>query len=357
MTLDDVVQRALDAHRAGQVEQADRLYRCVLALVPCHAPVLLHRAQLCERRGAWDEAITLYGRMTRLTPGLALPATRRSLLRIRRAIGPPPAPKAPDAMTGRVAMTSLGANGRFGNQLLQYGFLRLYGETHGLRVEAPDWIGRDLFGFDDPLPGSGLRGVREDEADLVASLTGESGDIHRDADFWGYFCGPTGRWARHRDRFRDLFRWHGPVAAAAAALQARLDEVGGELVAIHLRRGDFVSDGHWIPPDGWYRDWLAALWPTLDRPRLYVASDDPATAAGFADFAPLTEPDLVPPPPGAEFLTDFLVLTRAHRLAVSNSSFSFTAAMLNDRCGGFVRPDPARGALVPFDPWDAPVLL
>ena len=38
-------------------------------------------------------------------------------------------------------------------------------------------------------------------------------------------------------------------------------------------------------------------------------------------------------------------------------SFSFTAAMLNETAQEFVRPDARLQALVPFEPWNAEVLL
>lgn len=359
MTLDDLVQRALEARQAGEMERADRLFRTILSVVSAHLPVMLQRADLLEEAGRWGEALSLYTRAARLAPGLALPSTRRSLLLLRRQFGLPPAarPGDPHAETGRVGMTTLGTNGRFGNQLLQYGILRLYGAVHGLQVEAPDWIGRDLFGFDDPLPRSALRLVREGETDVIAGLASPESGGQRDVDLWGYFCGPTGRWAAHRGRFRALFHWQGAFAAIAHATQGRLAALGGDIVALHLRRGDFVSDGHWIPPNRWYLDRLQALWPTLDRPRLYIASDDPAAAAEFAAFAPLSEADLGRSPAGAEFLLDFLVLTMADWLLLSNSSFSFTAAMLNRKARGVFRPHPDLGGLVAIDPWDAPVLL
>ena len=54
-------------------------------------------------------------------------------------------------------------------------------------------------------------------------------------------------------------------------------------------------------------------------------------------------------------------MTCADRLAISNSTFSFTAAMLNQRspssAHAFVRPVPDARALVPFDPWDSYPLL
>lgn len=49
--------------------------------------------------------------------------------------------------------------------------------------------------------------------------------------------------------------------------------------------------------------------------------------------------------------------TEADALATSNSTFSFTAAMLNERASAPVRPDREQRGLVAFNPWDAPVLL
>jgi hypothetical protein len=63
-------------------------------------------------------------------------------------------------------------------------------------------------------------------------------------------------------------------------------------------------------------------------------------------------------------LADWFALARCDVLAISNSTFSFSAAMLatagaeeGSRCARAVRPDPAAQALVPFDPWSAPPTL
>ncbi len=60
------------------------------------------------------------------------------------------------------------------------------------------------------------------------------------------------------------------------------------------------------------------VWTTLDQPVLYLATD---------------------------------------LAAVSNSSFSVTAAMLNPSLRAAPRPDREAAWLVPFDPWNGPVLL
>ena len=54
-------------------------------------------------------------------------------------------------------------------------------------------------------------------------------------------------------------------------------------------------------------------------------------------------------------------MTRADRLAISNSTFSFTAAMFSNAGSEsqpvFYRPVPESRALVPFEPWDSKPLL
>jgi hypothetical protein len=157
--------------------------------------------------------------------------------------------------------------------------------------------------------------------------------------------------------FRQLYQ---PVPAIRHRLDAtlsRLREGGRTLVAIHLRRGDFGYGRFWIAPAPWYLDWLRGIWATLDRPVLYIASDEPSVAAAFGEFTPLQSRDLDAGPEPLPMLVDHFILSRADHLAISNSSFSFTAAMLNPHLSAAVRPHPDRHALVEFDPWGAPVLL
>jgi hypothetical protein len=147
------------------------------------------------------------------------------------------------------------------------------------------------------------------------------------------------------------------VADYADRAEAALRSRGRTLVAIHLRRGDFAGGRFWVAPEAWYLDWLASVWPALDRPVLYVATDDAAVIRQFAAYAPLRDSDLAVPLPGAEFLIDHRMLSSADLLAVSNSSFSVSAAMLNSRAVATVRPDRGAGGLRPFDPWAERVLL
>jgi hypothetical protein len=318
---------------------------------------LIEQGFALEQQQRWAEAVAIYEQAIAANPGHALAFTRRALIVFRSAFGPPPGPAAPLPGRSRLTMSTLGANGRFGNQLLQYGFLRMYAAEHGLAIESPDWIGRDLFDFDDPLPQGPLPVVSERDVDLPASLNRKEPRVYADADLWGFCCYHTAQLQRYRDFFRGLFKPGRRVAGLASSAVESLRERGDTVVALHLRRGDFGSGRHWIAPCTWYAAWLDTLWEGLKHPVLYVATDDVAAAAELARFAPVTAADLPVAVRGAEFYVDFHVLTEADALAISNSTFSFTAAMLNARARVHMRPDPGRRELLAFDPWNAPVLL
>lgn|GEM_PF-2341751 len=316
-------------------------------------------ARALESLGQRDAALAAWERAILCNPGFGEPFTRRAALRLTRRWGPPPAPVAAGQPGRRLASTALGRNGRFGNQLLQYGALRLCAARHGLTLEAPYWIGRHLFDHDDPLPGPALPRLpeAEGEAAIVAALRGGGADRLADRDVAGYFCGDTGGLAPFKAEFRALFTPGRHLRPLADAALDRLRAAGRSIVALHIRRGDFGWGPFWTAPESWYLRWLESVWPTLDQPALFIATDDPGCLRAFAAYRPLIGRDLADPIDGAEFFTDFLALRHADRVAISNSSFSFVATMLNQRAEAFFRPDRTRQALIAYDPWSAPVLI
>jgi hypothetical protein len=317
---------------------------------------LLHGDSLARQNRA-DEALAAYAHASELIPGHSAAFSREYCLRLERMLGAPPARRSAPAGGPRVQMTSLGMNGRFGNQLLQYGFLRLYAASQGLTAETPDWIGQYVYGCSDPGISTTLPVLDEDAMDLMAALRGASAAPPRNGDLRGYFCGDTRRWGAVAGDFRKLFEPVPAIRRVLDAARARLLERGRTVVAIHLRRGDFGYGRFWIAPSRWYLDWLRGIWPTLERPILYLASDAPDAGAAFAEFSPVRHHDLDAGLEPLPLLIDHFILSRADHLAISNSSFSFTAAMLNPHLTSALRPDPDRRELVAFDPWAAPVLL
>jgi hypothetical protein len=341
----------------GRWTAAARDCELLLRREPQNFVALVILGHALRMSGRPQEALAVYERASRSNPGHALPFTLAAVMRFRAAYGPPPSPAAAGAPGMRVQSTQIGQNGRFGNQLLQYAFLRLYARRHGLTAECPDWIGRDLYDLDDPLPSARLPVLGEDQVDWLGTLGAQEAPVYRDVDVHGYFVGHTAGWGTVQKDFRELFPLGTRVAAQVRLALDRLREGGRTVVAIHLRRGDFGYGRFWIAPAEWYVAWLRECWSGLSRAILYVATDEPEIAWQFAAFNPVLSSDLGVEIIGAPFLIDHEVLRDADLLAISNSTFSFTASMLNLGARTFLRPDADAQQLVPFDPWHARVLL
>ncbi len=255
--------------------------------------------------------------------------------------------------------------GRLGNQIFQYAFLKLYALDHNLRVETPAWIGQYLFGHNDPFVLNPLAGVHEQQQpyQLSESTILNAKTPFKNVDFQGYFQLHTQYHARHKDYFCSLFK---PVPAIETLLQEALQKLrlkGKTVVGLHLRRGDYQVVSRVVPyltvvPNQWYQEWLKGLWETLDEPVLFIASDEVDMVIGdFSDYNPITIHDLGIDLPQAPYYPDFYILSQCDVLAISNSTFSFAAAMLNERCKFFFRPHLQQKKLIPFDPWNSEPLL
>jgi FkbM family methyltransferase len=260
-----------------------------------------------------------------------------------------------------VTMSTLGRNGRFANQLFQYLYLRLVAQRQGAVVQTPPWPGRAIYGLDDqdllrPLP---LK--REDELPQPERLFDGSEPLPGDTDFYGWYQVHSRSLAPHREFIRQLFR---PVQKFRAALDGVVKNIraqGSPLVALHLRRGDYGTYDtaqFFRAPAVWYREWLESMRAEFDHPVIYLCSESPAEVqAHFAGWKTSSFAQLRGIPPDLAFLVDFYVLTQADAVAISNSSYSFFASLLNTQSRHFVRPTLEDRKLVPFDPWDAPVLM
>ena len=344
--------------RNGQFADAVATLWRLLDQEPAHFDGLRLLGHLLELQGHPDEAVLVYQAAMAINPGHAEPWTRRAVLLLRKQFGPIPTPR-PAPQGDRLTMTTLGMNGRFANQLMQYAHVRLYAEEFGIGIEVPEWPGRFLFDFDDALPsGRRLPQITEPGTEFIQSMNREVATSFANCNLWGYFEYPTSGLRPFRDRFRALYRPGRRVADAVATFLSQLRQRGETVVAIHLRRTDVSEGDRGIGPESGYQQWLERIWPTLDRPVLYIASDDPEPVVGqFAAYHPVTMTDLATPIPGAEFYLDFCALSHAHRLAIAHSTFSFTAAMLNEVATEFVRPCFPENRLVPFDPWNAEIRL
>lgn len=290
-----------------------------------------------------------------------------------------------------LTMSSLGQLGRFGNQLFQYAFLRICAHKSGARVECPPWIGQTLFGCNDaPIsrrlpPAIEQREVGESLFDAIPEFIpylekladAKSCRVGQEAldlglvnvDLWGFFQVHTRFLEPHKEYFRSLFQ---PVSDLKSALDNGLNMLrskGKTIVGVHIRRGDFITvplaGFTFVVPAKWWCDWLDSVWSELENPVLFLCSDDlDSILPEFGKFSPVTSRDLNVKLPermkdlNIDFYVDFFMLSNCDVVGISNSIFSFTACMLNERGKIFVRPHwDFSSKFAVFDPWDSEPLL
>lgn len=253
----------------------------------------------------------------------------------------------------RVTSSSLATRGRFAHTVMEYILVRLYAERYGFVLETPDWVGGTFFDLNDP-PQSGplppLLFSRRILNELVSGTSERAPIADRD------ILSPLFLFEHKREYRERVQSWLTPRRVWAPHLAPaieRLRAAGNTVVALHIRRGDFVTCNYPITETAWYVDWLREWWPRLDRPVLYLASDDvPAVRHAFSEFHPLTRADVVDEWVGLDFLQDFHVLMNADVVGTSAASgFSALAARLNTRARLFVEPDVAARRIRPFEPW------
>jgi len=288
-------------------------------------------------------------------------------------------------------MSAIGRFGRFGNQIFQYAFLRIAARASGAEVQCNPWIGCDLFGHNEPPVTAGLTPLFETGSNLSALLdhvpefqpyvekaTGKKGrtvgieglkEGVEPGDLIGLFQWHTSAYAPHKEFFRSLFQPCEDLLPWLDEPLSILRQRGKTVVAIHLRIGDYKWLPQYsftlIPSPEWWVEWLDSIWETLDSPVLFICSNDVAAVRHiFAKYNPVTAQDcsLKPPPrlrgKDVDFYRDYYVMTQADVLGGSNSSFSFSAAMLNERAKLFVRPHwDFATRFTTFDPWNSGPLL
>jgi hypothetical protein len=160
-----------------------------------------------------------------------------------------------------------------------------------------------------------------------------------------------------RDFFRSLFQPTDEVLSRISPSLRMLQDMGHQLVGIHLRRGDYGTfkrkSARWcfVAPSEWYRTWLYEH--NAEKAILLIASDDKGVVNEFRGYNVATMPETIPEAP---CYPDFYALTQCDTLLISNSSFSFAASMLSNARECW-RPRLSKQALIPYDPWNSKIVL
>lgn len=293
-----------------------------------------------------------------------------------------------------ITMTGFGELGRFGNQMFQYAFMKCYATRHGIsEIQVPSWVGAGLFGLADRPVQRALPPVVEfretlanstfttefidyvlnsNEHENVQQLDYDALGSHapclKNVDMWGWYQWHTSVFSPYKDVIQKTFT---PIPTLKQSFDKIFSEkvryMGGvrrTVVGLHMRLGDYqsisMSSFGYCAPASWYLSWLQEIWPTLDNPVLLVASDDlDAVLKEFAAFKPLTAESIGLHMPEemkalrAGFFPDWFSLTQCDVLAISNSTFSFSACMMNQQANARFYRAHFTGVMEKIDPWNA----
>ncbi|MFC0430274.1 alpha-1,2-fucosyltransferase [Kutzneria buriramensis] len=240
-----------------------------------------------------------------------------------------------------VTFSTLGLEGRLGNQLWQIAAVIGRSLERGLPIRLPPWAYADAFS----LPSSWFALPGQDDVevyDLVDYLVPANKFVMQDIRLW---------W-RFEQQVREYLTPAKHVLDEVDALYGDVLE-RGDVTAVHVRRGDYLHYPHVypLPTADYYRTAIERFGSS----NIIVFTDDPEWVSSNLTFLEGARMTCWP----AAFL-DLACMTRCSRLVIANSSFSWWGAFLSGSTE-IVRPrywytpeiharDPALVWLVP-DHW------
>jgi hypothetical protein len=272
-------------------------------------------------------------------------------------------------------MTQLGQWGRFGNQLIEYAFLRIYAREYDQELRLPYWVGCKLFGTRERPPhGRALPPYVEkyERGRLTSPAIPPTGSELCGKDFLGYAQYRTSYYRPHQAYIRQLFHPVAPVAERLNNAEQGLTESGRIHIGLHIRRGDFGRGMFYITPISWYLGWLEQHWNRFEDPVLFIAAEDRRLFWEFRRYHPTT-PEFLGvdlksrplkgyaylnydyrrgEPHQMDFFPDWYLLSKCDVLVTPTSTFSFTAAMMNPNLKEFWRSHLPTQSFIQEDVWD-----
>lgn len=276
-----------------------------------------------------------------------------------------------------ITMSRLGTYGQWGNQIIQYAFVRTYARRQDLDYQLPQWAGQYFYGHDDPPLTAKLKTYHErteparyEQCFGVPIPPGDEEVVNRDWLGWGQFH--TSWYAPDREFIQGLYDpVVEPEQSRVSAALDRLRKLGDTIIALHLRRSDGGRMIFFHTPIIWCLRWLRENWERFDRPVLLITTEAPRLVNYFRNYSPCTAEQLgirfrpLPPPHydfphkranpqprQLDFFPDWYLLQQSDVILASESSFSVSAAMAGRRVREFWRPRLSLGDFEQVDPWN-----
>ncbi len=277
-----------------------------------------------------------------------------------------------------ISMSTFGNNGRFGNQIFQYFFLKILQIELNEEIMLPAWFEQDIF--ETPVCDGIENRVRIDVnleqpsgrdcgPDVHLSMLKDIKNINNnfDINISGYFQYHTSTIIKYKQLFLDTFFINLLVRSTVESALLKLNPLSKKIIGIHVRRGDYLLFGEshdyiWTASMNSVVKTIAdLLMGGYSNAIIYLATDDPqyvedqfqARGIPFISNKHLKNDTANI----SELACDFEMLARADVLLISNSTLSFAASLINRKSKIFLRPSPTEDRFLPFDPWNSHVLL
>ncbi|MBD0350775.1 MAG: alpha-1,2-fucosyltransferase [Flavisolibacter sp.] len=300
-------------------------------------------------------------------------------------------------------MPSFGRNGRWGNMVFQYLFMRILALNNNREIElyrVEDWISDSMNLYEDMchiptvqtksdtilidsyhlfpdglfyIPGFICRAIYVSKVRLQKCFILENADeainkplpLNDDAsiEVEGLFMMNPRLYKKQYKEFisNKLLQ---PNIEFGSFIHDCVKMFGQDktIIGIHVRRGDFVADPlgqkfQFPIPIKYYVEWLVSNIACWKNPVLYVCSDDPNVYKEFeeAGLDVVHTKKLLPEGEISFKLeqVEWEILRHCHVLLTSNSSFSFSAALLSHVNATCYRFSLSEKKFVYFDPWDS----
>jgi len=251
---------------------------------------------------------------------------------------------------GIISMNDLGIIGRFGHEIYYYLGLKLYAKKHNYRLEVTDWLGRYLFeGCNDSFISGIYDTIDSGDPLFTKSIEGRCPPPKKKFNLRGG-CFRMPQTVEDKNYLRKLLKlklfWREKLDPCVANLRKHHKT----LLTIHVRRGDYIKDGYYVPSSQLYLEWLATIWPSLDRPVLYIASDEAERVhVDFWKFNPFIGKYFGNIFLFDDFLTDFYIMSQSDILVIGTSSFSRIAALCNENYTGLYWTNPKNNRIEPLN--------
>ena len=217
-----------------------------------------------------------------------------------------------------ITNSSIGRNGRLGNQLFQIAFLVGLSERFGVEYALPGWGYQEYFSYPFPVLHMNGEAVREKSFSYSPDYNADS-----DSDFSGYF--QSWKYFSHcESKIRDVFKFI-----------ERPHTKTKETIGIHVRREDYVNNSNYaeIYPT-YYLSALEKHFPNWRDMDILVFSDDPEYCRVHFNHPNFSVIE------GNKDIEDlYLMFTKCEHFIIANSSLSWWGAWLIDNPGKkIIRP-------------------